>query len=107
MIGHLETGAVIESLAKLHPALVVEAVELLDDLPHEGGVGQRPVWVVLRALPPVGLQVVLVGRAGRPVEVAGIITHPFWSIITNISGVEAQFLGFYPLVSLCGFDSSF
>lgn len=56
---HLEAGAELEPVAELHPALVVEAVRVLDDVADEGGVdaaagGRRAERVRVGASPRGG-----------------------------------------------------
>ncbi len=64
---YFEAGAELESLSELHPALVVEAVGGLDVVGDEGGVVGAG-RVVAHADPRPRLQVVLAGRARRPVK---------------------------------------
>ena len=61
--------AKLESFPELHPALVVQAVSVLNHVADEGGIFGLE-RIVEHARPAGRLEMVLSGRAGRPVKVA-------------------------------------
>ena len=60
---NLKASAKLESFSELHPALIVYAVSVLNDVAYERGVLDG-VRIVVHATPRRRLVVVLAGRAG-------------------------------------------
>ena len=65
-IAQLEARAELEAMPELHPALIIQAVGVLDNVPDEGrveggGLVGGAEGVGVRAFPGVGVEVVLAG----------------------------------------------
>ena len=70
----LETSAKPEPFTKLHPALVIQTVCVLNDVNEKSSIFQN-VWVIVGAFPAVGFEMVFSRRTLRPMKVAECRTH--------------------------------